>query len=332
MYLKLKPMKKLVLLTLVAIFSIPFVKAICPDLIVTSMTVTKIYRSGANRFINFDFNLQNIGTDTVPAGGSFLSIIEKNVQYILPGASYSGSFSCSDNGVYNYFVLYPYFVNVTECNTDDNYFIQRIRKDINPDILFTSVTITKITDNTTYRTIDYDFTIRNDGTDTAFFSEMTLQNFVTTDSSYANLNAAGGTTFTGIDGTTKYIIPGATYSGKYSANDNFTYSFLIPSVSLTPGIEVNTSNNYFIQRINVISTGIKNDYQSKIIWVTDNKVFKVSGNRSEYNYLVFDLNGKTQLSGVARNNEYIRLPLRSGIYYIQVLDNNTKYSKKILIK
>jgi hypothetical protein len=338
----------------------------CPDLACTSFTIEKIR---ANKFTNYianihySFTIKNIGNDTLllkniviqnyistdsnynhgyAAGGAFID--PSSTKYLLPDSTYSSTFDA--NTSYSLItnpvlIVRFYLVNQTDCNTNNDWVVKRIDLPAIgcPDVSCTSFTVIDTTYQTNYTTINYNYTLKNIGTDTLFLKDIIAQSYVSKDSAYGpNCSAAGGGYIA--YNSTKYLLPDSVYSSSYSSSSNqslSTYSFLVVNFYFAAPIECTSNMSLGITKIKEeIPTYLdkKIHPEMEIKWQPVSKMFSITTNRSSIpnKFKVYKILGNTVMTGTIKYNESKVLPLAPGMYIIEVFSQNKRLVKKIIVE
>lgn len=207
------------------------------------------------------------------------------------------------------------------------------------DLIITKITFTSLESDT----YTYTYEIKNIGTESVPISEISLQNYVSTDAQGTNTKAAGGSKID-FNGSAGIIAAGASYTGTMGAYPNavgnyplHAYPYLIVDVFIYPGTECNNTNNRITGKIEVITTDNQKQHiaDAAVNWNTDTKSFLVnhwSGrNASMLHYNVFSTSGIVLLSGNTAEGQTTSLSaIQSGTYIIYLSDGEKVYSKKII--
>ncbi len=345
----------IILLSLIC-FGIGDVLAIisCPDLICTDLTITKVTHS-TNNVIYYDYTLKNVGNDTLwiknimlqnyirtdssystgtglAAGGAFIN--NSSSDYILPNSTYSSSYQAGNT---NALINYPYLVVIfyvsgdTECSNSNNGIIKSIPF---PDLSVTDVTITNVTTGTN-NTIFYDYTIKNIGSDSLNISDILLQNYVGTDSSYTagTLLPAGGSYIYGAP--ISKLQPDSSFSYSYTANNSNsleTYSYLIVHLSLDNNTDSVPENDYGIAKIEITTDVPEQTIISGINWSSNNCTFTVQGECGKnMKYTILNIQGATVETNKGTIGSPVHLNLPVGNYILRIeTDKQTSVTKIIV--
>lgn len=325
-----------------------------PDIIFTSITITGVNYSSPQFLINYDYQIKNIGTDTIfikylsiqnyvstdnvgsskaAAGGSVIDNTSSN--YLLSGQTYSGTFTAYSP---NTFSTYPYLIPlliyygspVSECDASNNTIVACLH----PDPAITNLTITSVSSGS----VQYDYDIKNVGGDTLFYSNLTIQNYVSTDNVYDGADPSAGSTQ--ISSSPTFLTPNQTYSGSFTATPSVstdTYNYLITELVYS-STECDATNNENITSIPLLSATLNsiNPTNNVIVkWNSDAKSFSVNkwenNSAGSLQYKIYNPNGTLIFSSNTEIFETTTLPiLSSGLYILIISDDQKMHSEKII--
>lgn len=206
------------------------------------------------------------------------------------------------------------------------------------DLIITNITFTSISSSA----YNYNFEIKNIGTAAVTISEISLQNYVSTNGQIAGAQAAGGSSIASTNMNT--IAPNATYTGTMSAyptccggGSSSTYPYLIVDVSSYPTTECDATNNRMSLTIAMPTSGTQSKIiiNANVVWNSDAKNFTVndwSGDQgTKLNYVVLTPSGTQVASGKTTENQSVPVQgLSSGVYILYLSDEVRMYSKKIV--
>lgn len=328
----------------------------CSDVTCTELTITKVTYS-TNNVIYYDYTLQNVGNDTLwiknivlqnyirtdssstagtglSAGGTYIN--NTSSDYILPGATYSSNYHA---GNANSFVSYPFLVvhfylsGDTECSTTNNDGIKSIPL---PDISVTDITITNVYNTGSTNMINFNYTIKNIGSDSLNISDVLCQTSIGTDSSYTTGTqlAAGGSYIFGAP--ISKLLPDSSFTYNFTstnANSLETYSYLIAHIYLDNNSDSVPENDYGIAKINLPTIVPEQEIISGINWSSDNCTFTVQGKCGEnMNYSIMNMNGSTVETDKGTIGSPVKLNLPMGHYILRIETDKETSVTKIIIK